>query len=397
MYIISILALIFSVTNLVYASILPLLLFPLAFVALFVNNLIVPKYIYILWLLILYIIISTFFYDKTALLDFSFYRRDGNFFIAYGIFFTICMLGIKKDPREDIKKSLFIICIASVIGFFVGHNEGGLVHFFLFEAHNAAGGFYGVMTALSIGFFIQNRSKIYLFYSALFGICLLTSDSRGTLLALVITGLLYFFLRFKKPFVYFIGLVVGHILILSWTYPLWVQSGKPIEIGVFEGNLNVDNVNRGGTIVDRVMNLWPRAVDNFLNSPIVGQGFGSYDDRDYTYIEILPFLSVKHGQMIQHSDSHAHNSFLNILAELGLAGFIIFLVFFILIYKEIEKVDFWAKDLSLALKFAFWVCIFSSATEHRLTTPSQMIPFFIILALALSYTRYLNIRNKYLK
>lgn len=393
-YLLSFIALSFSFTNFIYVSILPIFLLPLAIILIFYRKMVLPKYIATFILLTIYIVISTIFYDPLSFSEFEFYRRDGNFFITYGIFFTISMLGCARDPRRDLKIPLIIVMIASIIGFIFGHNEGGLVHFFLFEAHNAAGGFYGVMTALCLGFYLVNKSKFYMFSSFLFFFCLLMSDSRGTLLALILTLLYYFTLNFRRPLTIFLIFIFSQFIIVAWSYPIWIRSGKFIsDEATFDGAVSLSGIERGGTVIDRVLYLWPRAVDNFINSPLLGMGFGSYDDLKYQYLSILPFFSIKIDQFVRHTDGHAHNSYLMILAELGIFGFLLYLLFFILLYIEIDKINSWAPDLSLALKFGLWVCLISSATEHRLTTPSQMIPFLILLALSICYSRFLKMNS----
>lgn len=394
-YFISLLALIFSVTNFIYLSVLPILFLPLSFTLIVDKNFILPKYIVFFLLLVFYILISILFYDKSSLFNFDFYRRDGNFFITYLIFFSIVMLGYTRDPRKDLFLCFSIISFVSFFGFIFGHNEGNLVHFFLFESHNAAGGFYGVISAICLGFYLENKSKKYLFLSLIFTFFLLMTDSRGTVIALFLTFLYYFFIRFRFPLTVFVCFITSQVFLVIFTYSIWIREGKFIsDESTFDGSITLSGIQRGGTIIDRTLYLWPRAIDNFLHSPLFGIGFGSYDDLGYSYNTILPFISEKINQTIRHTDAHAHNSYFTILAELGVVGFILFFIFFYYIYKEICKIEFWAKDLSLALKFAFWVCIFSSATEHRLTTPSQMIPFLIILALALAYNRHLNLRSR---
>lgn len=394
-YFLCLIALVFSVTNFLYISVIPIILFPLSVGLIFYRKLILPNYIAMFCLLTTYILFSTILYDPSSLVDFDFYRRDGNFLITYGVFFSIYMIGCAKDPRHGLNISFLCILIISIFGLIFGHNEGGLVHFFFFEAHNAAGGFYGEIAALVLGFFIVNKSRLYLVYTVLFIFFLLMSDSRGTVIALVLAFLYYFFFKFKRPILSFFLFLSVQICIVLWSYPIWVQHGKFIsDEATFDGAVDLGAMQRGGTIIDRVLYLWPRAFDNFLHSPVFGIGFGGYDDLNYRYLEIIPFISIKIDQTVRHSDAHAHNSYLTILSELGLVGFLLYFFTFYFLYKEINKIEVWGKDLCLALKFAFWVCIFSSGTEHRLTTPSQMLPFLIILAMSLSYNRYLSNRHK---
>ncbi len=76
------------------------------------------------------------------------------------------------------------------------------------------------------------------------------------------------------------------------------------------------SIHRGSNIFGR-LHYWFVAMEMFSNNPVFGTGF-------YTYKELGPTV-------------HAHNSYFNILAEMGTIGFIVFIVFFIACIKVISK------------------------------------------------------------
>jgi O-antigen ligase len=95
---------------------------------------------------------------------------------------------------------------------------------------------------------------------------------------------------------------------------------------------------------------------------------------------------------VEHSDSHAHNSYLNILAELGIVGLALMLGFF---WKLIE----WSKQGAAASalmgggqNFAAFrfveissVCLLvMEATEHRLVSPSNVLILTLVISLLLA-------------
>lgn len=96
--------------------------------------------------------------------------------------------------------------------------------------------------------------------------------------------------------------------------------------------------------------------------------------------------------VIEHSDSHAHNSYLNFLAELGVVGLALMLSFY---WRLIE----WSKHGAAAAvllgggqNFAAFrfveissVCLLvMAATEHRLVSPSNVLILALVISLMLS-------------
>nr|WP_237735371.1 O-antigen ligase family protein [Serratia fonticola] len=348
--------------------------------------------LYIL-LLFCYITISTLYYDPTSFQDFDFYRRDGNFFISYLVLFVFVFMPIGFNINIDttIKYAFTLFFVVSLFAYvFIPPEEAGVQHF-LFVSHNAAGGFYSVVCAISVGLYLSRRSLIYLLYASAFFFFLYASNSRGSILA-IFCAVGYGLFKFKKPGLMLSIFILVQFIVVIDTYPVWVSTGKIMsENANFTISQSVD-FQRAGTFIDRLYYLWPRAFDNFIHSPIFGIGFGSFDDLYYKYIDVVPYLfSVKDGAVLRHTDAHAHNSTFTILAELGIVGYILFILVFSQINKKILGVKKYDEGLSLALNLAFWTCIFSSATEHRITTPTQMIPFFIVFGIA--YVKYYGKKN----
>ncbi|MEN3046086.1 MAG: O-antigen ligase family protein [Candidatus Hydrothermales bacterium] len=62
--------------------------------------------------------------------------------------------------------------------------------------------------------------------------------------------------------------------------------------------------------------FWSEAIKIFINDPLKGLGSGQFAFTDFSQVHL-----------------HAHNAFLNILAELGIFGFIVFILFLYKIFK----------------------------------------------------------------
>lgn len=380
-----------AITNFIPLSVVILLFTPLSILSIFVSN--DKKFrkieVYIM-LLFSYVIMSTLFYAPSSFIEYDFYRKDGNFIVSYLVLWVYIFLpyGLSINVNKLIDNSLLIFTVISVIALFIAPDEEvGVKHFF-FVAHNAAGGFYSLICGVAISYYLATKKKKYICYSIIFFIFLWMTDSRGSLLAILLTLIYWRFLKFRLPGTVFLVFLVAQIALITYTYPIWVKMGKPISFNDVNVAASV-NIERAHTFLDRIFILWPRAFDNFLHSSLVGMGFGSYDDPWIRYNDILPYIySVKMGAEITHTDSHAHNSTFAILSELGIIGYFLFVLLFSQILSKINEMWKFNANYTLMLLFNFWSCVFSSGTEHRITTPSQMVPFFTLFGIG--YVTYLH-------
>lgn len=384
-----------TVTNFVPLSVIMLFFIPLSIFSIFFNgNAKFRKIEVYIFLLFSYVIISTILYAPESFLDYDFYRKDGNFIISYLVlwFYIFLPFSLSIDLDKLITYTLPIFAFISVIGLVALPNEEvGVKHFF-FVAHNAAGGFYSLLAGVAISYYLTTKQNKFILYSILFVVCLWMTDSRGSVLAIMVTVIYWRFLKFKWPGIVFTIFLALQLLLILYTYPIWVKMGKPISYNDVDVTASI-NIERAHTFLDRIFILWPRAFDNFLHSSLVGMGFGSYDDQWIRYDDIVPyFFGVKMGNIVVHTDSHAHNSTFAILAELGVIGYVLFVLLFSQILSKINEMKKFNHNYSLMLLFSFWSCVFSSGTEHRITTPSQMVPFFTLFGIG--YVTYLHKRKR---
>jgi len=91
-----------------------------------------------------------------------------------------------------------------------------------------------------------------------------------------------------------------------------------------------------------------------------------------------------------YNDSHAHHSFLHFLGEQGLAGLFIFIMFWRSVYKFLLQ-NGQEPTIRDFLLVSFFNLTVMSFTEHRITTPSNALPFVLTLSL---YYVYVNYQNK---
>lgn len=343
----------------------------------------------------LFVIISTLLYDPHSFAEFDFYRRDGNFFISYAPIFAGCLYAHRWDLNK-VLKTFFIFAVVINVPLYAYYvAENGLLSIFMhsddtfgsyFIARNAAGGFLAMLFCLGVACYLQQKSRLLLALLALNALMLFSTYSRGSLLG-ALAILPYLYLGRKRwvlatlmacLIVASIGMAIyntdSRIDYLGYTFTIQNQDAKV-------ANLNI-----------RYEWLWPRALAYFQQSPIVGLGFGSFDDHIGTVVSYFNLLGVPSDVVIEHSDSHAHNSYLNFLAETGIVGLALMLSFY-------WKLIGWSRDgaAMAALRnagqnftaFRFVeissVCLLvMAATEHRLVSPSNVLILSLVVSLLLA-------------
>lgn len=392
-----ILSLFSTVTNFVPLSVCFVGLFPIFFWKLLVRTFfrVNSRVFYACLLLYLYFLSGVLIYSPSVLFKYEFYRRDGNFFITFLPLLIFPLLNCRFNLEMLCKAYLTWASLVSLLSYvlYVINSRDPIFHGF-FVAHNAAGGYFAMLAALSLGMFLGAGNKLMLLFFSLFLFFLIESDSRGSLVGIALAPLILF--RFKKDFVWhsFWCLFIGLILLIIYTYPTWQFNGYGLGGFSVQGTEVAEVFDRTHTMIERGFYLWPRAVYLWMNSPFIGTGFGSYNDVPYDLRSLFPFIVFNNPADFISSDAHAHNTFFHVLAETGLVGFALLLIFLkgvdgLLKTKEVEL-----SGVVLGLRLALWVGIWSSFTEHRLFTPSQMLPFTILLALYISYRQSVSTPSK---
>lgn len=384
-YFVFLLSLFATVTNRVPLSLsFAVLVIMLPFLVRRVFDRTLPRFYFILLGLYAYVFLSTLIYSPSELIDPLFYRWDGNFF---PVFMPVVILGLFPMQLKITTLLKYFVIWASLVclvgNFIVLNDDPSGVHFLFFLTHNAAGGFLSIVTAFCAGLFVEKRKWYYLAIGLVDLFVLYEVNSRGSLLAIATSLFQVVLLKERFTRIFVGGAVVAVLGLLAMTYPLWVSIGRPYD---FSRVNEVPSFARSNNISLRVLILWPRAVDNFLKSPIVGQGFGSYNDVPYQFTN-LGFAVLNTGGPHVNSDAFAHNSYLNFISETGLLGLSLIVLLLVELRGFISRADL-PPAADWGFRIAFWVVIWSSFTENRLTNPSQMLPFTILLGFALADFRH---------
>lgn len=348
-------------------------------------------------------IISVLIYLPSSFIEFGFYRYDGNVFISFFPLLLIPFFRLDFNIVRIVYRFLVFAIVLNTILFFVGFTSFGQELEFmaykglgrnfhgLFKAHNAAGGFFSFLASIAFIFFYYNKTAKNFLMLLLSLVFLFDTGSRGSLLGLIIGLTCYFLYKWKgKGLIWalFSGVTILLIVIISHTYGTF-------EKQIFSNQLEVQSYIREteGWVGSKKMNIyqrtygfWPRCVYAFKNSPVFGIGFGGINDLPLKFESGNSFIRMNNQEKKVFDDQHGHNSYLHILSEQGIIGLAFFLFFWIYIYKFIiknDKVDV-IRDILLVVFFNISIMSF---TEHRITTPSNALPFILFLSL---YILYLN-------
>lgn len=390
----AVIALLGTVTNFVYFSPLLTLLVPLCVYILLKERLQRP----IAWLYayLLLFLAGVMAYDLPSLVDYGFYRRDGNFVISYAPLLVLPLFRFRFELEKYLRRFyLFaavlygVLLLAYLAGSeeyaFSGNPFGGL-----FYAQNAVGGFLALLGALGFAY-ARNRGgwREWAGFGLIF-LALLATYSRGSILGLAL-GIPAWYLavshRWKSLLLMLLIPVVITAGVLWIGYPYYKTNeamGMPFDEQVLYADVDEEDSTKGTNVLLRVFYTMPRAWYAFIHSPVLGTGVGSFDDRPYRFRELVPGVRYNAQPDKRHTDSHAHHSYLHILAEQGVAGLALFLTFWVSLFFFLMRI----KGMPVVrdyLLVAYFAITFASFTEHRITTPSMMLPFSLSVGLYLTW------------
>jgi hypothetical protein len=398
--IVCILGLYGTMTNLFMISPIPSLLSAIL-VPLIVLSLITKRKIprIVFWLLLYFTIslISVLIYFPKSFTYFTFYRFDGNFIISYLPLLVMPFFNANLPIEKIFRYLLYFVTILNIINVIWYLYVGAFPYFGFFTATNAAGGFFSLMASLAFVFYLRRKTYWNLLLFLLQIVFLIFTTSRGSMIGLSLG--IFFFLCVKYRKSYFIHLTIFTILILQIFliyrfYPVYVKNFKHLSKEQFYPAVaNYIAANYGhvdgktANVLIRLYDTWPRGADTFINSPLVGAGFGSVNDIPFKYETVIPYLIKINNQSIQFSSSHAHHSFLHILGEQGILGLLIFLFFWFSIYRFLLR-NGQHPHIRNFLLISFFNLTVMSFSEHRITTPSNALPFVLALGLYYIYVNY---------
>jgi len=129
--------------------------------------------------------------------------------------------------------------------------------------------------------------------------------------------------------------------------------------------------------------VWANTVNIFSDYPLFGTGIGTFASIYPAYEDSKKYFRY----------SHAHNDYLEYLAELGVVGFLflvggilIMLINSFLVWKERRHP--WVKGLALGGIIAVICMLIHSVTDFNLQIPANMVLFSAVLSLTITIAFY---------
>lgn len=401
------------INKLPYLAIISFLLLLFMSVTFFFKKRIITNYhlriIILLLILYSYLLVSYFLSGQTLrnLFSYGFLRYDGSIFFAYLSFFIFSTAFL--DYRKALKMYFWFLFVAfsifAVIGFFEYSNNlqlltirlddiyVGPMFVALNNSHNATGSIYAVVGISALAFLLESSYKEKISYAGIFILCfiaLFITKSRGSLVAFFIGAFFIFWLNSKSVLKFIRNLFILAAVLASFMF-ITGTFGRVMQIFYI---YDLSALTR--------ISLWEKAIALFKNSPILGIGFGRYNDVLWGFNRIP--LTGKPGIFAMYTasnfnfnDTNAHSSYLHFLAETGVIGLVLIISFWIVCFVIVFKgyrfaEDNFSKAVYLSVLGSILTLFALSITENYMTAPTVMTCVSLITSLAIGL--YWSEKNK---
>lgn len=205
---------------------------------------------------------------------------------------------------------------------------------------------------------------MYLAFFAILALCLVLTYSRGAWLS--VCALVFFFGLFWDKRVWL--LFLAGPLILAFYHG-----------GVADRLMSIFSHSEADTSVSMRMDMWEAAIAMFVDHPVLGIGWGAFKHVYPVYNELIQEAGIV--------IFHAHNMYLNILAETGLAGFFFGLWFFFgnawyaIGYLRSHKEHTFDRSLAMSLAAAVLSLAISGMSDYDLFSTQISLTFWLMSAL----------------
>jgi len=263
--------------------------------------------------------------------------------------------------------------------------SAGGIFYGWYRAHNTAGGAYAVAVVLALALVQETKLgwKQRMFRRGLVICCLIglaLTYSRGA----------------------WLGFVAGAAIVLpirklSQTFKVALLLGVPMLLVALMSSSVVARMDTftdpySGTAGER-LDLWAEALQDFANSPIVGMGYGRYNDIFEQFTGARGIIWVATKGIVISDDSHAHNSYLHFLAEGGILGLLVTAFVWWYAWKELSFFEshfprsqlYW---LEKASKACLVVALVQALTEHVMGRGTVVLILDALIGMTIAAARF---------
>ena len=241
-------------------------------------------------------------------------------------------------------------------------------------SHNAMYIALASMVWFSFVMNLKGRKKhISLIMLILSVIAMLLTQKRGPLVALVISFILSRFINQQGN----ITKRIQRLLITAIVLLFMLYLGYELFPSLFSV---IDRFSQTDNVLSNRLYLWQYAWDLFLRKPIVGYGWGYYSSNINIIINTMNVSSI-----------YAHNIYLQLLAETGIIGTVIFLSAMILTLRKsiaLSRNTFVNSKDNISITFSVCMQIFFliyGISGNPLYDKQMCLPYLTAVAITLVY------------
>jgi O-antigen ligase len=347
----------------------------------------------------------------------AFLEGDGRILVAW---FPLLLFAAYPAVLRDIglvRRNLLAIAAASIALFFlwtVTHagilSEGGAGNYVGFlTSHTGAGTFFGAVGVFLVLYGYEAGRWHCQVLGWLMILPVAGSASREALLAILAVGGWYM-LRSGQWRLALASLAMLTLLVASipLTAPhTWERTSSLFVDANFEdvaeqvmrsewepGVGEVDIEGKQRNVLSRLA-YWRYALKRFSQSPLIGIGFGRYNDYQVELSGAEGLVAVALDGTRVLAPSSAHNSYFHVLCESGLLGLAGLLAVWAVAYRRLGRgaralaAAPEARALAVAAQGLIVFALVAALVGHALAAPSVMIPVTTLVGLTLAYHRQL--------
>jgi O-antigen ligase len=162
---------------------------------------------------------------------------------------------------------------------------------------------------------------------------IMLTQSRGGILALATVGTLLLLQHRKRAQTFVLTLLAIGTLAITAPVGVWSRMTKL-------ASADTENLGEIDSSAEQRFELWKVAAAVARDHPVFGVGFGAYELANAAYVRTGQFSFLARGRRV------AHNSYLTLLAETGIFGFLLFMGFLVSLFRmalsrarELDVVD----------------------------------------------------------
>lgn len=273
------------------------------------------------------VLVLSIFFSTNRIVTLKAVIRDGSYILA-GYLLIRHFLTTQKQLISLLVARAIVTTVLVVYGMYTQFTQGLRIYQVIaapfYEQYSVYAALvtfdFAVLCAFVIEYPRSSLRWIGFVLLGLWGFAIAITFSRGAWLSIVAMGGFYLFLR-RRQIDLKIALAAGMLVILGVMLIGWLQlsylfSERFEHLTDWRFLTNYDRIDR-----------WMAALSIFSDHPIIGVGWGRYADEYFNYIWYTDAYStdIRMG---------AHNLYLEILAEIGLAGIVSFALLVLFFFIE---------------------------------------------------------------